>query len=189
MLYGDFPGPDTHLSKEEATALQYCLSKLPWWSSSAKEFPELLCASRQESLLPLLERMNLKEAWDLWHYWDRWTCIVVLLCTSAPIINLGTSIEDAEFGSLISVLDSLLHSMEHKDSSLGIGIFEKLVAENPEEEVAPAGNPSIYDSDLDDTPLPDLPELQELDDDKEDNSMAVDKKESPVRKSLVLIFI
>jgi hypothetical protein len=79
--------------------------------------------------------------------------------------------------------------MEHKDSSLGVRIFEKLAAKNPEEEVTPAGNPSIYDSDLDGTPLPDLPELQELDNDKEDNSMAIDEKESPIRKSLVLIFI
>jgi hypothetical protein len=170
----------TSLSNDEAAALNFCLSRNPWWCSNAKEFPRLLTASRQHPLLPILEKLEL-EYWDSWSWWDRWCCIAVAFSSCAPIINTG--IKGEEVSSCSQILQRLLRIMQKESPKKAPGLFGKIADVNSPDNHSPqASNMEINDEEIDEGPLPEFPTEDVDEEPLPDLAMDVDEEEEDFEK-------
>jgi hypothetical protein len=97
---------------DEKAALEYCLSQQIWWSDRAHEFPRLLAASRQHSLLPILKRVNFKSSWDHMEYWGQFTSIIIAFSAAIPAFNFITAESKKDISSLQQVISDIRDSMD-----------------------------------------------------------------------------
>jgi hypothetical protein len=156
------------------------------------EFPHLLTASRQHSLLTILEKIKIRDSWGTWTTWDKWCCIAVALSACVPIINLGCPEDSSELASCMSVFAQLLEAMGRIPPKLPEGVFGRILAENPEASRT-IPNPDMSGMDSDNDSLPSEMEELEVEAEKtaipkakakaEKNLQKMAKQESPIRKS------
>jgi len=85
----NFPGLD--LSQDEAESVFWVLSKTPWWCTNVENFPLLIQASRENTMVAILERMDLQSCWKSYSPFDKFCCFVLVISASIHVINVPSS--------------------------------------------------------------------------------------------------
>jgi hypothetical protein len=123
--------------------LEFCFSQPIWWSDRAHEYPRLLAASRQQSLLVILNKIDFESVWHDWQYWDLFACIIVSFSACAPIINLVNDSSREEASHLQRVLQMIAQGFKGRLTEEKQGwSFRKINEDNPEEASPHPASPS-----------------------------------------------
>lgn len=93
MLSTNFPSADDgNVDTPDADALLASLKTLPFWGTSAFDYPRLLVTSREHSAVEVLSRLDIHRCWASWTFLDKFACLAVSLGAASRFLNAEKSV-------------------------------------------------------------------------------------------------
>jgi hypothetical protein len=154
-LKGDFPSELS--SKHEADAIDWVLRRQVWCCTEASSFPTLLVASREVSLIGILECLREdSSSLDNLSDFDIFICLIIAITSAIPFLNLTAPQRKEKFGRVkLNSLETFLVTFEnHMLNRMKLDQLQETT--RPSSDAGPEKTPVLpeFSSDMEDEATP-----------------------------------